>query len=256
MKDWFSGFLTDRGPQIYDRLQALRADYGSALAALRDCAAAATIGKPGRLRVLDVACGTGIASRVTCESWPSARKEVVGLDYDAGLLAAAKALQPEMKIKRADMVRASFTAKFDLILCSFAYHHATDAEKPTLCHNLRRWVKADGDVLVLEICLRSGEVKPYYDQLIRDLRQTSDRDLGRHFLEWTMSGDRASTGEWKVPLRRVRADFAAAGFSLASTKQIWTAPGLSAEAGCYLLHFQPLHGPLQRHRQLGGAAVP
>jgi len=47
--------------------------------------------RPGE-RVLDVACGTGVVSRLAAERMGSGR--VVGLDINAGMLAVARSLSP------------------------------------------------------------------------------------------------------------------------------------------------------------------
>ena len=242
MEVWFSRFLHDAEGEIYDQLQWLRPDYSKAMGQLRTTLERSTDTKPDGLAVLDIACGTGSATRLICESKRISRNKFakfVGIDTDPKLLQLAQAKCPDLEICHADMMQAALQTRFDFILCSFAYHHVPDKQKATLCSKMRQWCKDDGDLFALEICLTADQVKPYYERLKAALPRSGVRRLCEVFLDWTMSADRNTTGEWKVPLQQVIQDFTQAGWLPRSVTPIWAQQPGTKDAGCFLLHFTP-----------------
>lgn len=198
--------------------------------------------KSGDITVLDVACGDAIATRQVFKNTNHSEHRTiryVGLDHDANLLAEARRRWPPLEIHRADMVRATIEEKHDLILCSFAYHHVPDSEKVTLCKNLLKWCRPTGDLLVLDICLSASQVHEYYTAVKSKLKAGLNRQSCIKFLDWTMSADYLSNGEWKVPMARLEKDFKQAGWALCESEAIWTAQSLPPQTGCYYFHFQP-----------------
>ena len=255
MKDWFNHFLSDSSGELYDRMQAMRLDYGRSMRALARSTRLITANKKPPITILDVASGTATASRIASRGLDNDTVRVVALDNDCHLLQVAQQLQPSIEVKLGDMIRTQFRRRFDLIICSFAYHHATDTDKPTLCRNIRRWINDSGDLFVLEICLTREQIEPYYNHLIRKLPRTTDFPMARKFLEWTMAADRAETGEWKVSLSRVLEDFGGSGFHTLRVQKLWSPPLLDSDSGCFLLHFKPqTHGSIQRQQQPGRKA--
>jgi ubiquinone/menaquinone biosynthesis C-methylase UbiE len=94
--------------------------------------------RPGE-RVLDVACGTGVVTRLAAERTGSGR--VVGLDINAGMLAVARSL-PADATRLIEWQEGSALAlpvsndAFDLILCQFGLQFFPD--KPAALGEMRR----------------------------------------------------------------------------------------------------------------------
>jgi SAM-dependent methyltransferase len=74
---------------------------------------------PGQT-VLDVACGTGIVARHVADRLHG-RGRVVGVDVNAGMLAVARRLRPDIEWRRADAADLPFPdASIDRVLCQAA----------------------------------------------------------------------------------------------------------------------------------------
>jgi putative AdoMet-dependent methyltransferase len=232
------------GAEMYDDMQMLRADYRKAMFTLHRETVRLLPNKKSEVHVLDVACGTAMATRSIFEKMISARQSYhfVGLDTDHKLLEYARSKWPCLKAKCADMAEAKLDEQFDLILCSFAYHHVPNDQKLKLCQNMRKWCKDDGDLLVLEICLTDNQVHTYYEAVKANLQRGAATAMCKRFLNWTMvTGDKTANTEWKVPLEHLLKDFVKAGWKLQEQKRVWSIPSLPANAGCYFLHFQKSH---------------
>src|SRR5689334_24778163 len=75
--------------------------------------------KPG-VRLLDIACGTGIAARAAAE----AGARVTGLDFSAAMLASARRLNPNLEFQAGDAEALPFAdASFDAVISNFGIHH-------------------------------------------------------------------------------------------------------------------------------------
>lgn len=79
-------------------------------------------------RVLDIACGTGIVAREAAHrAAPGGR--VTGLDINAGMLAVAGRLAPEIDWREGDAEALPFTdAAFDAVLCQFGLMFFADRQ--------------------------------------------------------------------------------------------------------------------------------
>jgi ubiquinone/menaquinone biosynthesis C-methylase UbiE len=104
--------------------------------------------------VLDVGCGTGTLAILAKTRQPGAR--VVGLDGDPRVLEIAR-----RKIQAADVdvvLREGLAnaegvfepASFDRILTSLVLHHLTTEEKRLALAAMRRWLRRDGELHVLD----------------------------------------------------------------------------------------------------------
>ncbi len=104
-------------------------------------------------RVLDVGCGTGSLTVLIKRLHPQA--EVVGLDPDSKALSIGK-----RKAERAGLsveFDQSFSdrlgyadASFDRVFSSFMFHHLTRDEKSATLGEIRRVLKADGSLHLLD----------------------------------------------------------------------------------------------------------
>jgi SAM-dependent methyltransferase len=92
---------------------------------------------------LDVCCGTGAGLRALR---PLCRDGVTGVDFSAGMLAAARAADPEGDAHwvRADVRAMPFTAAFDLAVSFGAFGHFLPAERPLLFAQVRRALRPGG----------------------------------------------------------------------------------------------------------------
>lgn len=127
--------------------------------------------RPGE-RVLDVACGTGIAAR-RAASRVGAAGRIVGLDASAGMLAVARAAAAREPVAidwregRAEALPFA-DAEFDLVLCQYALMFFTD--KAAALAEMRR-VLAPGGRVLLSVW-QGLDRHPFYEQL--------DRVIERH----------------------------------------------------------------------------
>jgi ubiquinone/menaquinone biosynthesis C-methylase UbiE len=98
---------------------------------------------------LDICCGTGAgvgALRRLC------RKRITGVDFSAGMLAAARAADlgrgatdgPRPEWVRADALALPFTRSFDLAVSFGAFGHFLPAERPRLFAEVRRALRPGG----------------------------------------------------------------------------------------------------------------
>jgi SAM-dependent methyltransferase len=78
--------------------------------------------------VLDVACGTGIVARTVADRLGSTGR-VVGVDINAGMLAVAGRIRPDLEWHRADAAHLPFPdGSFDAVLCQMALMFFPDRE--------------------------------------------------------------------------------------------------------------------------------
>ncbi len=229
--------------QIYESLQLMRADYRASMNLLEDYGKHRINVTDAPQRILDVACGTAVAARTllrdaTHSGWSP--REVVGLDFDQGLLDRAPPFVCDFLPVCGDMLDpTAVRGPFQLIISSFAYHHSRHEEKAQFCRNLNRWAEEGARLLVFEICLSPDQVRGYYTSLSSILPFDNEFGLlASRFLDWTMSADKEENGEWKVPLARTRSDFSKADWVLVEERLVWQPDGFPYDAGCYLLEFR------------------
>src|SRR4051812_10488069 len=81
--------------------------------------------RPG-MRVLDIACGTGVAARAAADA--SAR--VTGVDFSAAMLAIARGLHSGIEFKTGDAEALPFAdGIFDAVISNFGIHHVEHPER-------------------------------------------------------------------------------------------------------------------------------
>lgn len=95
---------------------------------------------------LDICCGTGAGAGVLREL---CRERITGVDFSAGMLAAARESgvgegTPEVEWVRADVRALPFTAAFDLAVSFGAFGHFLPAERPGLFAEVHRALRPGG----------------------------------------------------------------------------------------------------------------
>lgn len=98
-------------------------------------------------RILDLGCGTGMASRRLAPRLPADARLVAG-DLVQAMLAVARRLAPKIPIVQFDAARLPFPDRtFDLVVCTFALHHIRE-QRRTLSE-AHRILKPGGRLLVI-----------------------------------------------------------------------------------------------------------
>lgn len=83
----------------------------------------------GAPRILDLGCGTGLASRRLAPRLPADARLVAG-DLVLAMLAEARRLAPDIPVVQFDAVRLPFPDRtFDLVVCTFALHHIREQRR-------------------------------------------------------------------------------------------------------------------------------
>ncbi|MEE4545000.1 class I SAM-dependent methyltransferase [Streptomyces sp. V4-01] len=92
---------------------------------------------------LDVCCGTGAGLRALR---PVCREAITGVDFSAGMLAAARAADTTGQARwvRADVRAMPFDSAFDLAVSFGAFGHFLPAERPRLFAQVRRALRPGG----------------------------------------------------------------------------------------------------------------
>ena len=98
--------------QYYDLIYSWK-DYPKEVSILRDIIELEK--RSDGMRLLDVACGTGLHMQHLGESY-----EVEGLDLDEGLLELARQRLPEVSFHHGDMIDFDLGERFDVVLCLFS----------------------------------------------------------------------------------------------------------------------------------------
>ena len=103
-------------------------------------------------RVLDVACGTGIVTRLAVQAFPKLGS-VVGSDLNANMLELAQELTPATKVpvewRQGDLCNLPFAdGQFDVVLCQQGLQFVPD--KPAAFRELQR-VLVPGGRLVFSV---------------------------------------------------------------------------------------------------------
>ena len=105
-----------------------------------------TVALPAGTRVLDVACGTGIVTRLAASQVGSAGR-IVGLDINEAMLAVARAqpqpTEAQIEWQQGDATRLPFPdAEFGAVLCQQGLQYVPD--RPTALREMKRVLASDG----------------------------------------------------------------------------------------------------------------
>lgn len=77
-------------------------------------------------RVLDVGCGTGVLARTAADR-VAAESQITGLDLNAGMLAVARRLRPQIDWHQGDATSLPFTdASYDVVMSQFSLMYFPD----------------------------------------------------------------------------------------------------------------------------------
>src|ERR1051325_9977024 len=77
-------------------------------------------GEAAGRRVLDIACGTGVAAQAAAD----AGAHVTGVDFSAAMLAMARSLHPDIAFQAGDAEQLPFADRsFDAVISNFGVHH-------------------------------------------------------------------------------------------------------------------------------------
>ncbi len=133
-----------------------------------------TFGREGRLRqrtldaagitageqVLDVGCGTGTLS-LAAKKRVGANGSVRGVDASPEMIARARTKSEKGGVPVIFEVAAAQSlpfpdAAFDVVLCSLALHHLPESARATALAEMRRVLKPDGRVLIVEFSREQG----------------------------------------------------------------------------------------------------
>lgn len=130
--------LMGDGPQIYEEVM-VPLWFGRWADELVDALALRT-----SERVLDVACGTGVTTRIAKQK-VGARGRVDGLDINAPMLATAKELAQDLDINwiQSDVCESGLASEtYDVILSQHGYHYFPD--QPAALREFHRLLKRGG----------------------------------------------------------------------------------------------------------------
>jgi 2-polyprenyl-3-methyl-5-hydroxy-6-metoxy-1,4-benzoquinol methylase len=111
-------------------------------------------GTPGR--ALDVGCGQGVHTTYLAQRG----YEVVGLDFVAAALAAARAraeqagVSARVKLHECDVVEFDPPEPFDVVLDSGCLHHLPKAKIPAYRQRLDQWLAPGGDLVLVHFSHR------------------------------------------------------------------------------------------------------
>jgi len=128
-------------------------------------------GLAGAERLLDVACGTGIAARVARQRVGD-RGRLVGIDASPAMLDIAKSVAPSIEWRRGDaaLLPVGPNEAFDIVTCHQGLQFFPD--KPAALREMRRVLAPGGRVAI-------ASWRPLDDvPLIRDLHRVAERHLG------------------------------------------------------------------------------
>jgi demethylmenaquinone methyltransferase / 2-methoxy-6-polyprenyl-1,4-benzoquinol methylase len=113
--------------------------------------------RPGD-RVLDACCGTGDLAIAAVRAGAGS---VVGLDFSAGMLARARRKSPQVEWILGDLLSLPFAdASFDAATVGFGVRNVADLERAL--RELRRVLRPDGRLAILEITRARGILRPFF----------------------------------------------------------------------------------------------
>jgi demethylphylloquinol methyltransferase len=135
---------------FYDRFIQLHArrDESGTRSFLVDKGALDQVAKP---RVLDICCGTGAVLKAFCDRYPGAT--FIGCDFSRGMLLAARRKKTAGSNA---FVQGSATALpfgdslFHAVSCSHALYELKGSDRAKALHEMKRVVRDDGVVLIME----------------------------------------------------------------------------------------------------------
>lgn len=142
---------------------------------VRDDFVARVEGAPAR--ILDVACGTGESTRALRRRFPGSR--IVAFDVSPYMAAVAErklAGDPDIEVRCLDAERMPFEdGSFDLVTASLLFHELPRAVSPAVLREMRRVVRAGGQVAVLEPYEVGGQALrpiPFPEPYLKDYLET------------------------------------------------------------------------------------
>ena len=174
-------------------------------------------------RGLDVCCGTGAGMRVL-ESL--CQEPIMGVDFSAGMLAMARSAHPDARWVRADARALPFAGAFDLAVSFGALGHFLPAERPALFAGVHRALRPGG-VFAFPVGARpSVRTARYWSLLGFDLAMRARNAVRRPpFVMYYLTG--------RLPA--LRADLAAAGFTVTAIPLTVLGPGGDQASSCLLV---------------------
>jgi len=128
-----------------------------------------------RVSILDVGCGTGNYIRAQLDFFGEAALSFVGVDASGAMLTQAAGKAPASYVL-ADALALPFHARFEYVVCNFAFHHFPD--KARAAAELVACVAAGGALHMVNICPERMEDWWVY----RCFPQTREADRARF---WT-----------------------------------------------------------------------
>ncbi len=108
--------------------------------------------------VLDACCGTG---DLAVAAWKAGAGHVVGLDFSEPMLERARRKAPDLEWVQGDVLELPFEdASFDAAVVGFGVRNVEDLEGGL--KELRRVIRPDGRLGILEITTPRGWLAPFY----------------------------------------------------------------------------------------------
>src|SRR3984885_5518915 len=174
-------------------------------------------------RGLDVCCGTGAGMQVlrsVCQG------PITGVDFSAGMLAAASRAHPDDSWVRADVRALPFAGAFDLAVSFGALGHFLPAERPALFAGVHRALRSGG-VFAFPVGARPSVSSARYWALLGfDLAMRARNAVRRPpFVMYYLTG--------RLPA--LRSDLAAAGFTATAIPLTALGPGRDQASSCLLV---------------------
>lgn len=160
-----SGLFSGSLPEIYERYLVAPLFRPFAQALLD------RVGIGQNVRLLDVACGTGIVARLARDI-AGDRARIVGVDASPGMLAMARSVAPTIDWREGDAghLPTGDGETFDVVTCHQGMQFFSD--KPSAAREMRR-VLAAGGRLGFATWLAIEDIP-----LMRDLQRVAERHLG------------------------------------------------------------------------------
>jgi ubiquinone/menaquinone biosynthesis C-methylase UbiE len=130
------------------------------------------LGDPGKLRALDVGCGSGVAHRFLTPRLGA----LEAADVSPEMLAIAKRANPDVTYHLANGSRLPLpTAEYDLAAATCVIHHVLPPERPPFLSEMARVVRPGGLVVVFE----HNPLNPLTRLVVRRVDFDADAELTR-----------------------------------------------------------------------------